>query len=60
MPAQPIYSRAVDPAAWTEGTLPAWPLFGYYVLTPIHKPRCGSPTKVKSRDDETDPQLARH
>jgi hypothetical protein len=30
-----LYSRAVDPAAWTAGTLPDWPLFGYYLLTPL-------------------------
>jgi hypothetical protein len=30
-----VYGRAVDPAAFTQGALPAWPWFAYFVLTPI-------------------------
>lgn len=29
-----VYARAVDPAAFAEGSLPAWPLVLYFLLTP--------------------------
>ena len=29
-----VYARTVDPAAFAEGSLPAWPLVLYFLLTP--------------------------
>lgn len=28
-----VYQRGVDPAAFTAGLLPAWPVLGYFILT---------------------------
>lgn len=30
-----VYQRAVDPAAFTAGTLPSWPVMTYFVLTEV-------------------------